>query len=132
MNRGEWGLSDMNTKETLLCSSQGHFWAAPSHWFEASLNTKPLIWRWCFFLVQVNLIFTRKVLLELLASFQKWEFLELGNDLLIWPSFWRMRCIKLYFERHVINVININLVLLLMLSFNIIADVTFSDQGSIW
>ena len=47
--------------------------------WKARLRTKPLIWK-CFFIfifTQIKLIFTRKV--SHLASFWKWEFLELGT-----------------------------------------------------
>ena len=44
------------------------------------LSTQPLIWKWFFILLQIKLIFTRKVLH--LASFWNWGFLELGSGLL--------------------------------------------------
>ena len=54
----------------------GHFWVAPSLCFKARLGAKPLMWKWFFILMQKK-TFSRKVLH--LASFWKWEFLELGN-----------------------------------------------------
>ena len=58
--------------------SIGHFQVVPSLCFKARPSAKPLIGKWFFILVQINLL-TRKVLL--LASFWKWKFLELGDDL---------------------------------------------------
>ena len=55
----------------------GHFQVDSSLCFKARLSVKPLIWKWFFILIQINFIFTRKVLH--LALFRKWEFLELGN-----------------------------------------------------
>ena len=53
------------------------FPVTPSLCFKARLRAKPLIWKGFFILMQKNL--TRKVLH--LASFWKWDFLELGNVL---------------------------------------------------
>ena len=50
----------------------GHFWVAPSLCFKARLSAKPLIWKRFCNLMQLKLIFTRKVLH--LASFRKWTF----------------------------------------------------------
>ena len=47
---------------------------------ETRLSAQPLIWKWFFILMQIKLIFTRKVVH--LASFWKWGFLEVGNGLL--------------------------------------------------
>ena len=60
--------------------SIGHFPAAASLCFKARLRPKLLIWKWFFILIQIKLIFTRKVLL--LAWFWKWEFLPLGSGIL--------------------------------------------------
>jgi len=51
-----------------------------SLYFEARLSAKLLIWKWIFILMEIKLIFTRKVLH--LALFWKWEFKELGNGLI--------------------------------------------------
>ena len=50
----------------------GNFWVAPSLCFKLRLSAKLLIWKWLFILMQMRLIFTKKVLH--LASFWKWEF----------------------------------------------------------
>ena len=44
------------------------------------LSAQPLIWKWFFILMQIKLIFTRKVVLS--VSLWKWGFLELGSGLL--------------------------------------------------
>ena len=46
----------------------------------ARLSAKPLTWKWFFIIMQIKLICIRKVLH--LASFWKWESLELGRA---WP-----------------------------------------------
>ena len=56
----------------------GYFRVAPSLCFKAKLGAKPLIWKWRFILMQIKLIFTRKVLH--LASFRKWEILALWKS----------------------------------------------------
>ena len=60
---------------------------ASSLCFKARLSAKTLIWKWFFILMQIKLIFTRKV--SQLASFWKRVFLELGNGLLLfhWTNF---------------------------------------------
>ena len=45
--------------------------------FKARLSAKPLTWKWFLIMMQIKLIFTTKV--SHLASFWKWDFLELGN-----------------------------------------------------
>ena len=45
--------------------------------FKARLTAKPLIWKWLLILMEIKLIFTRKVLH--LMSFWKYKILELGN-----------------------------------------------------
>ena len=65
---------------TLLGSPLGHFRVVPSLCFKARLSAKPLIWKRFFILMQIKLIFTRKVLHQ--ASFWKWKNLELGNGLI--------------------------------------------------
>ena len=44
------------------------------------LSAQPLIWKWFLILIQIKLIYTRKVVH--LASLWKWGFLELGSGLL--------------------------------------------------
>ena len=48
------------------------------------LSVQPLIWKWFFILMQIKLIFTRKVVH--FASFWKRGFSELGSGLLIWTQ----------------------------------------------
>ena len=57
----------------------GHFRVPPGLCIKTRLSAQPLIWKWFFFLMQIKLISTRKVMH--LASFWKWEFLELGSGL---------------------------------------------------
>ena len=64
---------------TQMIRRKWRFRVALSFSWKARLRTKPLIWK-CFFIfifTQIKLIFTRKV--SHLASFWKWEFLELGT-----------------------------------------------------
>ena len=61
-----------------------HFRVPPSLCFKARLSAKPLIRKWVFILMQIKLIYTKKVLH--LASFWKWEFWKLGNGLLTTPE----------------------------------------------
>ena len=58
----------------------GYLQFAPSLGFKARLSAKLLIWNRFFILMQIKLIFTRKVLH--LASFWKWVIKELGNGLI--------------------------------------------------
>ena len=44
------------------------------------LSAQPLIWKWFFILMQIKLVFTRKVVLS--VSLWKWGFLELESGLL--------------------------------------------------
>ena len=50
--------------------------------FKVRLSPKPLIWKWFLIMMQIKLIFTRKV--SHLASFWKWDLLELENGLFRW------------------------------------------------
>ena len=50
----------------------GHFWVPPGLCFKTRLSAQPLICKWFFILMQIKLIFTRKVVH--LASFWKWGF----------------------------------------------------------
>ena len=58
-----------------------HFGVPPGLCIKTRLSAQPLIWKWIFILIQIKLIFTRKV--AHLASFWKWGFLELGSDLFV-------------------------------------------------
>ena len=64
--------------------SIGHFQVPPRLCIKTRLSVQLFIWNWFFILLQVNLIFTRKV--EHLASFRKRVFLELGSGLFSAPS----------------------------------------------
>ena len=64
--------------------------------FKAKLSTKPLTWKF-FFLKQITLIFSRKVLYSSclhLAWFWKWNFLELGIGLLTSPHCLRCKMLR--------------------------------------
>ena len=52
----------------------GHFRVHPGLCIKTRLSAQPLIWKWFFTLMQIKLIFTRKV--EYLASFWKWGFMN--------------------------------------------------------
>ena len=58
----------------------GHFRVPPGLCFKTRVDAQPLIWKSFFILMQIKLIFIRKVVH--LASFWKWGFLELGRGLL--------------------------------------------------
>ena len=62
----------------------GHFRVALNLCFKARQIAKPLTWKLYFYSHTIKLIFITKVLH--LASFWKWEFLELGNGLLVLGS----------------------------------------------
>ena len=57
----------------------GHFRVPPGLCFKTRVGAQPLIWKSFFILLQIKLIFARKVVH--LASFWKWGFLELGSGL---------------------------------------------------
>ena len=57
----------------------GHFRVPPGLCFRTRVGAQPLIWKSFFILMQIKLIFTRKVVH--LASFWKWGFLELASGL---------------------------------------------------
>ena len=65
----------------------GHFRVPPSLCFKTRVGAQPLIWKSFFILIQIKLIFTRKVVH--LASFWKWGFLELGTGLFLVNPRWR-------------------------------------------
>ena len=58
----------------------GHFRVPPGLCFKTRVGPQPCIWKSFFILMQITLIFSRKVVH--LASFWKWGFLELGSGLL--------------------------------------------------
>ena len=60
----------------------GHFRVLPGLCFKTRVSAQHLIWKSFFILMQIKLIFTRKVVH--LASFWKWGFLELGSGLFLW------------------------------------------------
>ena len=63
------------------CPMIGHLRVSPGLCFKTRLSAQPLIhWKSSFILMQIKLIFTRKVVH--LASFWKSGFLELGSGLL--------------------------------------------------
>ena len=64
----------------------GHIRVARGFCIKTRLRAQPLIWKWFFTLMQIKLIFTRKVVH--LASFWKWGVLELGIGLFT-PTFLR-------------------------------------------
>ena len=57
----------------------GHFRVPKNLTLKLRLSAKLLIWKWFLIMMQIKLIFTTKV--SHLASFWKWDFLELGNGL---------------------------------------------------
>ena len=61
--------------ESLAAYEIGHFRFASSLCFKARLSSKPLIWKTFFILMQIKIIFTRKILALSIVS--KREFLEL-------------------------------------------------------
>ena len=54
--------------------------SSPGLCIKTRLSAQPLIWKWFFILMQIKLIFTRKIVD--LASYWKSGFLELGSGLL--------------------------------------------------
>ena len=66
---------------TLFQTEKCHFFRVPPGLcIETRLSAQPLIWKWFFILMQIKLIFTRKVVLS--VSLWKLGFLELGSGLL--------------------------------------------------
>ena len=61
----------------------GHFRVPPGLCFKARVGAQPLIWKSFFILMQITLIFTRKVVHLIVASFWKLGFLELGSGLFL-------------------------------------------------
>ena len=79
-----YGLSKENLMkvESISPLAIGNFRVSPGLCIKTRLSAQPLIWKWFFILMQIKLIFTRKVVH--LASFWKWGFLELGSGLLLY------------------------------------------------
>ena len=65
---------------TVTLNTIEHFRVPPGLCFKTRVGAQPLIWKSFFILMQIKLIFTRKVVH--LVSFWKWGVLELGSDLL--------------------------------------------------
>ena len=65
----------------VVTRSIGRFRVPKNLTFKARLSAKALIWKWFLIMMQIKVIFTAKVFH--LASFWKWDFLELGNGLFI-------------------------------------------------
>ena len=63
----------------IVSGSTGHFRVPPGLSFKTRVGAQPLIWKSFFILMQIKLIFTKKVVH--LASFWKRGFLELGSGL---------------------------------------------------
>ena len=75
--------------------SIGQFRVSSGLCIKTRIRAQPLMWKWFFILIQIKLIFTRK--LVHLASFWTWGFLELGSGLLLfYRSRWlrRRRCVS--------------------------------------
>ena len=70
--------------------SMGHFWVPPGLYIKTRLTALPLIWKWIFILMQIKLIFTRKV--AHLASFWKWGFWNSAVAFCLWH--WRHKQYK--------------------------------------
>ena len=72
----------------------GHFRVPPGLCLKTRLSAQPLIWKWFSILMQIKLIFTRKVLH--VTSFWKWGFLEPRK----WPILHiSPYCLRGYFAR---------------------------------
>ena len=85
--------SYLGLRKRLLASLKFHFRVVPRLCFKARLSAKPLVEKWFFNLMQIKLIFTRKVLY--LSSFWKLEFLNLGSSLFL--DRWNRQTDKLIF-----------------------------------
>ena len=70
----------LNYYKVCTCMTIGDFRVPRSLCIKTRLCAHPLVWKWFFILMQIKLIFSRKV--EHLASFWKWGSLELGINLL--------------------------------------------------
>ena len=68
-----------------IFTGRGHFRVATSLCFKARLSEKPLMWKSFFILMQMQLIFTTKILH--LPLCWKWEFLELRNNITYYLPF---------------------------------------------
>ena len=86
--------SQGNVKEILSGQTPtgGHF-SCPSLCFKERLSAKPLIWEWFFNIMQIKLSHFHKKGFAL-ASFWKWEFLELANG----------QTIRLFYDHYTIHI----------------------------
>ena len=66
------GLPPRDKEAMLGVNTIGHFRVPPGLCMKTRLSAQPLIWKWLFILMQIKLIFTRKVVH--LASFWRWGF----------------------------------------------------------
>ena len=66
------GLPPRDKTAMLGVNTIGHFRVPPGLCIKTRLSAQPLIWKWFFILMQIKLIFTRKVVH--LASFWRWGF----------------------------------------------------------
>ena len=73
-------FASMPPREVKTAFFMSHFQVSLGFCIKKLWSAQPLIWKWFFILMQIKLIFTRKVVH--LTSFWKWRFLELGNGLL--------------------------------------------------
>ena len=76
----DWGWTPLFAYWVITRAIIGHFRVPKKLTFKARLSAKLLIRKWFLIMMQIKLIFTTKV--SHLASFWKWDFLELGNGLL--------------------------------------------------
>ena len=77
----QWGTVWPGSYKMEGLVSIGHFQVSPGLCFKTRVGAQPLIWKSFFILMQIKLIFTRKVVH--LASFWKWGLLELGSGLFL-------------------------------------------------
>ena len=78
------GVSHAHPAHVFVCMKERKnrsFLSCPSLCFKSRVSAKPPMWKLFHILIQIKLIFTRKVLH--FTSFWKWEFLELGNSLFL-------------------------------------------------
>ena len=66
------GLPPRAKAAMLGVNTIGHFRVPPGLCIKTRLSAQPLIWKWFFILMQIKLIFTRKVVH--MASFWRWGF----------------------------------------------------------
>ena len=66
---------------SFVVTTIGHLRVSPGLCIKTRLCAQPLIWKWFFILMQIKVIFTRKIVH--LYSFWKLGFLELGSGLFL-------------------------------------------------